>query len=126
MLWPNSSDGTTGLLVQPGLQLFQVRQQARALIDEMPAVAGEHHATADPLEQRHSGLPFEALDLLGHRARREAERVGGRHHRALGSHGAQRVERHQVNHEAMLHREGYEYSLVLNGCVPETRSREPP
>ena len=91
------------LLVQPRLQLLQVGEEPAALLDQVPAVPGEHHAPADPLEQRHAGLLFQPLDLLRHRARGEAERVGRRVDRAVRADGAQRVERHQVNHEAMLH-----------------------
>ena len=102
------------LLVQPGLEFLQVGEEAGALLDEVPAVPGQHDAAADPLEQRHPGLLFQPLDLLRHRARGEAERVGGRDDRAVRADGAQRVERDQVNHEAMLHDRRYEYSLVLH------------
>jgi hypothetical protein len=90
--------------VQPGLEFFQVGEQARALLDEVPAVPCQHDAAADPLEQRHPGLLLEALDLLGHGAWGEAERAGGRDDGAVGADGAQRVQGDQVNHEAMLHR----------------------
>ena len=33
-------------------------------LDQVAAVLRQHHATADALEQRHPGLPFEPLDLL--------------------------------------------------------------
>ena len=100
---PHVPGDGAGLLVQPGLELLQAVEQARALLDEVPAVPGQHDAAADPLEQRHPGLLLQALDLLGHGARGEAERVGGRDDGAVSPDGAQRVEGDQVNHEAMLH-----------------------
>ncbi len=100
---PHVPGDGAGLLVQPGLELLEAVEEAGALVDEVAAVPGQHDAAADPLEQRHPGLLLQALDLLGHGARGEAERVGGRDDRAVGSDGAQRAEGYQVNHEAMLH-----------------------
>ena len=58
-----------GPLVQPGLDLLEVGEQADAGVDQVPAVVGEDHAAADPLEQGDAGLLLQALDLLGDRAR---------------------------------------------------------
>ena len=69
-----------GLQVQPGLDLLEVGEQPGAGVHQVPAVAGQHHPAADPLEQRHPGLALQTLHLLGDRARGEPEHVGGRDH----------------------------------------------
>lgn len=89
-----------GLAVQPGLDLLEVGQHLGAGVDEVPAVAGQHHAAADPLEQRYAGLALQPLDLLRDRARGEAQGVGGRDHGAMGVDGAQCGEGSEVDHGA--------------------------
>ena len=74
--------------VQDGLDLLEVAEQPRALVEQVPAVPGEDDPATDPLEQRDPGLPLEALDLLGDGARGEAQRVGRGHDRAVGVDGA--------------------------------------
>ena len=66
---PQVPGDRAGALVQPGLDLLEVGEQPAAGVDQVPAVVGEHHAAADPLEQRDAGLLLQPLDLLGHRAR---------------------------------------------------------
>ena len=61
---PHAPGDRSRLLVKAGPQLLQVRQQAAALLGQVPAVPGQHYAASDPLEQRNPRLPFQALDLL--------------------------------------------------------------
>ena len=70
----------------------------------LAALAGQHHPAPHSFQERHLGLPFQALDLLRDRARREAQRLGGGHDRATVVDGPQRGQRGKINHEAMLHR----------------------
>ena len=100
-----TGDGA-GLAVQSGLDLLEVGEQPGPGVDQVAAVAGEHHSAAHPLEQRYAGLPLQPLDLLGDRAGREAERVGGSDHRAVGVDGAERGQGGEIDHEAMLHGSG--------------------
>ncbi len=108
-----------GLQVQPGLDLLEVGEQPGAGVDEVSAVAGQHHAAADPLQQRHPGLALQSFHLLRDRARREAEHVGGRDHGPVVGHGPEGGQRGEINHERMLHRQGYDNSLDLHGFGPE-------
>ena len=113
--WPETVPGP---LVQAGLDLLEVGEQAGAGVDEVPAVVGEDHAAADPLEQRDAGLLLEPLDLLGDRARGEAERVGGADDGAVGVDGPEAGQGGEVDHVAMLHGSMHDHSLVLHGRRP--------
>ena len=101
-------------LVQPGLDLLEVGEQAGARVDEVPAVVGEDHAAADPFEQRHAGLLLEPLDLLGDRAGGVAQRIGGGDDGAVGVDGAEAGEGGEIDHAAMLPGFMHDHSLVLH------------
>ena len=115
-----------GALVQTGLDLLEVGEQAGAGVDEVPPVVGEDHAAADPLEQRDAGLLLQALDLLGDRARGEAQRVGGADDGAVGVDGAEAGQRGEIDHAAMLPGSMHDHSLVLHGRRRLRLGREPP
>ena len=85
---PQATCHCPGLLVQPGLDALEVGQQPSTCFDQVSALAGQHDASTDPLEQRHAGLAFQSLHLLRDCARREPEGVGGRDHGPVGVHRA--------------------------------------
>jgi len=80
----------------------------------MSTVAGEHHASADPVEERHAGLSLEPLELLGDRTRGESQRGRGADHRAVGVDRMEGLERLKIDHEAMLRDNRHDHSLVLH------------
>ena len=104
-----------GALVQPGLDLLEVGEQPGARVDEVPAVVGEDHPAADPLEQGDAGLLLQPLDLLRDRARGEAQRVGGADDGAVGVDGPEAGQGGEVDHAAMLPGSMHDHSLVLHG-----------
>jgi hypothetical protein len=76
-------------------------------------LAGQHHPAAHSFQQRHVGLPLQSLDLLGDRARGEAQGLGGGHDRPVVVDGSQRGQGGEIDHEAMLHGQAHDHSLVF-------------
>ena len=58
-----------GAVLELGLELLEIGEDLLAGVDQVPTVAGQHHAAADPFQQRDADLPLEALDLLRDGAR---------------------------------------------------------
>ena len=108
------SGNRVGALVQAGLDRLEVGEQPAARIDQVPPVGGQHHPASDPFEQRHPRLALQSLDLLGDRARRVAQSVGGGHDRTVGGNGAQRGDGGEIDHEATVPRSVHKDSLVLH------------
>ena len=123
---PQPTGHATGVAVQSGLELLQVGQQARSVGDEPTAVIGQHHAAAHPLEQRDTGLLLQPLDLLGDRAGREAEGIGGADDGTVRVDGSEAGQGSQINHVAMLHRSIHQRLLVLHRHSTQTGSGELP
>ena len=109
---------------RPDSSCLEVGQQTGSVGDQPPSVLGEHHAAPDPLEQCHSCLLLQSLDLLGDRAGREAEGVGGADHGAVGVDSPQAGQGGQINHVAMLHRSVHNHSLVLHHRIRPDFPRE--
>ena len=97
---PQVARDRPGLQVQPGLDLLEVGEQPGAGVHEVSAVAGQHHAAADPLEQRHPRLALQSLHLLRDRARRVPEHVGSPDHRPVVGDGPERGQCGEIDHEA--------------------------
>ncbi|MDR6172905.1 hypothetical protein QE366_000164 [Nocardioides zeae] len=104
-----------GVGVELGLDAFEVGEEAGSVVDQPPPGAGEQHAPPDALEECDAGLLLEPLDLLRHRARREAERVGRGDDGAVLVDGAEGLDGSQVDHEATLQGFVRDHSLVLHG-----------
>lgn len=95
------------------LDRLEVAEDPVAVVGEAAAQLGERHPAADPFEQLHSGMPFEPLDLLGHRRGGVAQRCGGRDDGAVLADGIERPHCGEIDHVATLPIQVQEYALVL-------------
>ncbi len=96
------SDHGAGLMVQPGLDPFQVGEQPCALLHQVPARPRQQDAAAHSLQQDHTGLPLEPLDLLGHRAGRVPQGRRSGDDRPTAVDGPQRHQGGQIDHARTL------------------------
>ena len=81
-----------------GLGRLDGVEQGLRVADQDPAGLGQPDVATDPLEQGRAGLALEHGELLGHGARRVAERLGRGAHRVPGLELAEQPEPVQVEH----------------------------
>ena len=85
-----------------GLGRLGAVQQGLRVADQDQAGLGQPQVAADPLEQGRPGLALEDGQLLGHRTRRVAERLGRGPHRVPGVELAEQAESVQVEHSSSI------------------------
>ena len=80
-----------------GLGLFQDGRELLDVRDEPLAGRRQQHAAPAPLDELDLQLVLKLSDLLGHRGRRDAQRVGNRRHGGAQRKLAQRPQAHEVH-----------------------------
>jgi hypothetical protein len=84
---------------QLGLDLLDARKQLAGARHQRAAGVSELEPAPDLAKQLHAGLALELGELLGHRGRRERERLGRPRDRALGGELAQHDEASGIQHQ---------------------------